>query len=242
MVAASLVLAWGLTVFGDVLCAGPAIFLTCAGILWHRRLWRLLALLLILSPASIAVGIGAVTYVCGTARLWTVGLPSVKLDNVDADTRLQSASTGCIVNGSEWIWQIPNNVTVTLLAFAFGPMRGTYAGPYPTEQNAREALTFASRLPWEDVENDVALVDGRRILFRTGLGSKLAASLDMIPQIGPRAAIWQDRVLIVQLSGHAPGQERHVSVIALVDTDSGKVIAYYGAFPLFLHSLPQQWT
>lgn len=45
-----------------------------------------------------------------------------------------------MVDGSEGFWQEPNNVAVRLMASVFGPMPGTYHGPYPTKEEVRALL------------------------------------------------------------------------------------------------------
>ncbi len=45
-----------------------------------------------------------------------------------------------MVDGSEAFRERPNNSAIRIMASLFGPMRGTYHGPYPTREEALASL------------------------------------------------------------------------------------------------------
>lgn len=88
-------------------------------------------------------GLGAIGYARGTACLMASSLPGPEFHNVHPEYRCGRVSMGCVVDGSELFTQLPNNLAVTLLSAALGPMLGTYHGPYPTRDEAFAALERA---------------------------------------------------------------------------------------------------
>ncbi|MCE9580985.1 MAG: hypothetical protein K8T20_00560 [Planctomycetes bacterium] len=110
----------------------------------HRRGWWLT---LVLSPL---LGLPAwgfakacVGYVRGDAALMMVGLPSDEARNLNPDLRCAKRTTGCVVCGWEPFANAGNNVALRGLIHTFGPMKGSYVGPYPTREEAAAALRGA---------------------------------------------------------------------------------------------------
>jgi hypothetical protein len=109
-----------------------------------RRLARLggwiLGIAALLMP-GLSVARAVAAYFSGTAELWYTGYPSRSGFNLDPDARVFWASRGCTLPSVEpLLVHLPNNATVRLLAAVFGPMRGTFHGPYPTPEEAAELL------------------------------------------------------------------------------------------------------
>jgi hypothetical protein len=99
-----------------------------------------LVLLLLGSPFSALFGAGAVEYSMGRATLMSSGKPRLETFNLDTFARCPSSTSGCFVTGGEWVVQLPYNAAVLMLTVFFGPMPGTYRGPYP--QQGRSSLAF----------------------------------------------------------------------------------------------------
>jgi len=89
------------------------------------------------------LGTGAVGYASGTGRLMLNGLPGPEFRNLDRELRCRRVSMGCVIDGSEIFTQEPNNLAITLLTRAFGPMPGAYRGAYPSREEARAAVAAA---------------------------------------------------------------------------------------------------
>jgi hypothetical protein len=83
---------------------------------------------------------GASGYLSGTAAIRGVGYPGPEYGNLDPEYRVYRPTSGCLVMGTEILTHVPNNVAIALLTKVFGPMRGTYRGPYPSRDEAGDAL------------------------------------------------------------------------------------------------------
>ncbi len=168
-----------------------------------------------------------------------MGYPGLELYDVSPRTRLQATSSGCIVFGGEWMLQRPNNLVLAVLTSVFGPMRGAYDGPYPSEGEVEMALRGAFALALSEVQSDRVVLAGREIRLRPGLGQQLADALRVAQrEQSVAAALWRDRVLVLQFSSFLE-ELGESTLLALVDTQSGKIIAYRGDA---LHwRLPRQW-
>jgi hypothetical protein len=182
-----------------------------------------------------------VSYLAGSARLWSVGYPTVELGNVAPMTRLQTVSSGCIVAGGEWIIELPNNAVLVALTLLFGPMRGTYAGPYPNADDIDEVLAGGKAVALADVSADHIRLAARDVRLRAGTGSKLAAALserEGIARPVATGALWKNRIFVLRVQFPDSADERPLD--ALVDVDSGKIIAYHGSG--LDRRLPKQWA
>lgn len=242
MVVAALALAWATVLFGIAFFLALPLLLAFVKLLASQRRWWLLSALVGLSPITIAAAIGAASYFCGSARLLVSGLPSLELYNVDPETRFQTVSTGCIVNGAEPVWQIPNNVTLRVMRSLLGPMPGAYDGPFPSRRDAEDTLANAVHVQWDDLKTDSVPLPTRRIRLRPGLGSRFADVLAASSPAQPRAALWRERVLVLQLPLLCDVECQGTAMLAMIDTASGKVIAYVGAPRSSVPAFPRQWT
>jgi hypothetical protein len=196
----------------------------------------------ITSPFGVAVIWAAASYSAGKARLWTVGLPTVELANVSPSTRLQTVSSGCLVSGGEWAIQVPNNAMLLVMTSLFGAMPGAYDGPYPSDAEVDEALRVAVPVPLAAVQADRVIVGGREVRLRPGLGGRLvdATMGSLATPPAPRGSILKGRVLALRFFGGDDEEYFPAPVLILIDTETGKVIAYRGA--TLQRRLPRQWT
>jgi hypothetical protein len=241
----SAVIGWISVFVGFVSLLAIPLFVGVIAWLIRRNRWRSLTALLLTSPCALAAGLAVLGYSRGTGRLQTVGFPDTELFNVNATTRYQSTSSGCVVSGSEWVLQLPNNLTLLALHFLMGPMPGAYDGPYPQRDELRDPLRSASQFGWAELEQDSVAVAGGAFHLRPGLGSGLAAALEPEPSDGPRCrptvALWHDRVLVLQFHAAIAEVEKDEPLVVLVDAITGKVIAYEGHV-FSTRRLPRQWT
>ena len=102
------------------LIAAPIAIVGAIALLLKRR-WRLGLIVASTSPFTIFTVIGVLSYALGGASLEGMGL--MREPNVDPDTRLQYTTGGCMVDGNEWMWQLPNNLAVISMVNLFGPGR-----------------------------------------------------------------------------------------------------------------------
>lgn len=247
VVAASSLLAWASAIVGLVSYITAPTLAAVVGWLVIRRYWRPLALLLVTSPFVAASTLAVFGYASGTARLRTVGLPDLELYNVNPTTRYQAVSSGCIVDGSEWVMQFPNNATLLALSVALGPMPGAYTGPYPGRRHIADAFRTTRELNWRDVEKDRVHYGSRVFQLRQGLGAQLTTALRSSSSndlcCRPSVAVWQHRVLLLRFPPEsAEFVNEEDALIVIVDGNTGKIIAYQGNPGLRRRELPRQWT
>jgi hypothetical protein len=98
-------------------------------------------------------------YLTGTATIRYAGYPGPPGFNLDPRSRIPLQPRGCTLGPARQLLTLaPNNLTLELLVAAFGPMRGTYHGPYPTFEEASAAVRAESALA---VDPGVAREAGR---------------------------------------------------------------------------------
>lgn len=233
----AILLAWSAALVGFVSYFATPILIAFVAWLAVRRRFKSIAVLSLTSPLLLASALATFNYARGTARLHTVGMPD-SFDNVDPTSRYQWSSSGCLVDGSEWVINEPNNATLYSLSALFGPMPGAYSGPYPSEREAQNALRSAPHVTWKELASGT-LVVRRRIRLGQGLGEALASALSTRPP--PAVALFHDRVLLLE-SQFMDGLDQPESLIALIDAQSGKLIAYFGTPPHYPRKLPRPWT
>ena len=138
-----LLLSWFFAGFGVLSWLGAAMPFFMALHIWKSsRSWAIF--LGLASPVVVAAGLAVTSYFRGTASLGFHGLPGLSSYNLDRETRLPRQGGGCVVNGSEWLWDAwPNSILRGCVA-VFGPMKGTPDGEYPSEVVLTE--------PWPDAE------------------------------------------------------------------------------------------
>ena len=127
--------------------------------------WSLAALLLL--PSAFAFCWGSSCYWLGYARWHSMGLSGRNVVGIGADPKLrvQYTSGGCVVSGGEWLVIAPNNFAVYLHTKVFGYMRGTYAGPWPTAEEARSALQRGHPVAPHDLAARLVTINGRAFVL-----------------------------------------------------------------------------
>ncbi|HEY1687211.1 MAG TPA: hypothetical protein VGG19_20795 [Tepidisphaeraceae bacterium] len=228
---------------------GPIYYLVaivlCLLSLWARCYFE--AFVSLFGPASLAVLSATVAYFLGTAKFQYMGLPNVEFFNIDPTYRCGRATGGCLGSGNEWLTELPYNLTIMSLVTVFGPERGSYTGPYPTQADDAAALAHGFPVNLNDFSHDHFKVGGASVKLDEGVGKRIvnwwmvfSGSLsDYAPggffadQPMPMAtgAIWKDRVLILK---GPPGNP----TIAIIDLKSGRPFAFYGGFG---RSHPANW-
>ena len=105
-----------------------------------RLAWTLLlSSPIIFIPISSLIG-GTLGYFNGSAEIRGHGLWEGERHNLHPVYRCFKRSSGCCVSGSEVFFEAPNNYTIHYLTQWFGPMSGSYQGPYPSKLEAFKIL------------------------------------------------------------------------------------------------------
>lgn len=221
----------------------PLVLLTTLLLLRRRRLGYL-AIAYGISPLAVFTAASAYSYTTGTAYTTGVGLPGPSTYNIDPETRVRGSSRGCIAYGNEWLVDLPNNATISLLSAVFGPMPGTYDGPYPTLVDAELTARGGVALSWDELKSDRIPVRGRHVKLAPGFGNRFELilrdrfwerALSEVDDPGPplpRAGVFHGRVLVLQFH----------EFYALVDAESGLVFAYWGFLGREWRDLPPVWS
>jgi hypothetical protein len=226
---------------------GPLYYLLAiAGAGWfvYKR-YYIQAIVCLFGVSAFAVALAVGSYLHGSARFEYMGLPNMEFFNVDPVYRCGHDTGGCLVKGTEWLTQEPNNFVLRHLINYFGPQRGSYTGPYPTEAEANAALDGAQPVALSDILEDRFVLGGARVRMAKGLGQRIAErwinpfSFDEIKKLGIEktifgpvtATVWKERVLLMR----GPPTDR---MIAAIDLNTGKAFAFYNGKERFP---PARW-
>lgn len=128
----------------------------------------------------------------------------------------------------------------------FGPMPGTYTGPYPTESEARAALSNAEALDVAALAQDRAALASGTIRLDAAVGEGLLMTtrwwfiLDSPDELagleevcGPVTATTCQGCLVLRIPTEFPEPDASLAsaVIVLIDPAVGRPFGYYGEGP-----------
>jgi hypothetical protein len=212
---------------GHILLLGIATFnIGTASWLIGRRRYDAFILFIVLCPLTFWFARGFWDYAHGNAVLpakigWPWQATTDPVTRLWRDTK-EGYGFFHLPRGDEWIHEIPYENALIIATQMFGPMRGTYAGPYPTEAQAREALRKAEIVTPD--ERGVIVLDGQKI-FLEGLLGDMPRS---IPGRSPPvlfATAWQHECIVVGVQ--PPGADQIYSIY-LYSRSTGRKFAHYG--------------
>ena len=246
--AAALIVIWLCSLLGPLSLAVPIVGIGgLAYLLRHRRFTAAL-LLVIATPLSVSFLWGVVDYANGNARLRYSGLPGTTFHNLDPDLRCGRSTYGCIVTGNEWVTQAPYNGAVRLLTACFGWMPNTYDGPYPTENDARNAIANGIPVSIRDLRNDRLVIGGVSIELDQGVGLELVERLrysdEFFGETPPEmaATIWQQECIVLRIPIRPDFEHDAPSaVVVLISRAAGRPFAYYAEGEYSHHFPPVTW-
>jgi hypothetical protein len=227
----------------------------------RRRRQTHAIVILALSPFALCFYWGVIDYSRGQARFRCMGLPSTRFYNIDPVYRCGRATGGCMVDGTEWMRDEPYNTAVRLMVKLFGPMSGSYAGPYPTQAEAEAVLAASVPVPLAELAGDRVRVSGRTINLDSGVGAGLFENtiwgwanaakdkderLQLERDFGPiGGAVFQGSVLVLRIpTGPSISQRTGVApaMLVLIDCGSGRPFAYYGQGDYYHRFPPVRWS
>jgi hypothetical protein len=213
--------------------------LICAYFLARRR-YRSLAALLVLSPLGATFLLGAAHYCLGIAKLRSMGYPSATGNNLDPEIRCGRSTGGCVVHGDEWMYLGPHNAAVRAMSTLFGPMPGTYTGPYPTESQAIAIAAEGAPVSPQELIEDRVTIAGRVCHLDKGVGQRLLRNVRfhylLHPQDRPagstpepiRAALFEEECIILRIPAEPMfGEHENSAMIVLLSRSRGRPFAYY---------------
>jgi len=251
LVALLLALSYGLAFLGPLSWLIPVALGYGLVVVIRERAWALLVLLVVANPFAVFSVNGARDYVAGAPSLRSMGLPGTEFSNVDPETRCFTHTGGCLVQGDEWVFILPHNLTLRVLCAAFGPPARSYDGPYPDKH---EALWLVSKSPHLDgadfmegkirtngqlLQLDRELMDHLRLdLLSFYIDSAYLGNEDIGTHV--QAFLLGNRCLIVRLKNYdntsLPEDPPQDECIILFDTKNMRPFAYY---PITRNPLPR---
>ncbi len=235
---------------------GALLALAGAAVNGARRRWFAVAAIVLLSPVVFLLGRGVYEYTRGTAHLQYMGLPKTESGNIDPVYRCERLTGGCVLRrGDEDFVQSIHNLSVCAMIRLFGPMRGSYLGPYPTRDEALAAVVAGAELSYADLITDRLSLGGETIELDTGVGLGLLARTEWeyspadADGLGLRpiqAVVWHGTCVIVRiptdLLTQTPRESRGVSArVVVIDRGSGRPFAYFAEGSYGHYYPPVRW-
>ncbi|MBN2825653.1 MAG: hypothetical protein JXQ76_10030 [Campylobacterales bacterium] len=92
-------------------------------------------------------------YFEGSAKFHYASLPSFEFFNLDRQYRAYKATSGCLVDGGEFLQHAPNNFALKLMIENFGYMKGSYQGAYPNKEEIQKLLREAKVITFEQLKS-----------------------------------------------------------------------------------------
>ena len=151
----------------------------------------------------------------------------------------------------------PYNAVVIALHGRFGPMQGSYVGPYPNRGAALGALKSAAVIEVEDLNSDRVSVGGRTIALDRGVGSRLLgrtylrgfdkSDAEDVAEVEAMcgvvtAAVYMEQCLILRVPEYYPPEGGiQPALIVLIDADKGRPFAYFTEGNVSLRFPPVTW-
>jgi hypothetical protein len=196
-----------------------------------------------LSPMTLHFASGVSSYWKGEAAIFFTGYPSCDSRNIDPTLRCQHSSTGCCVYGGEFIANASNNAGVRLMILLFGPMKGSYLGPYPTKEEALRVASSGTPVDVAELARGNVPLNGRAVglaatavtefLVQTEWSIALydgSANGEDLRELGPiTASVFEKTCLILRIPTrlHCRDLDQVCAGLALFDTVTGKMFAWY---------------
>lgn len=205
-------------------------------LLWKGR-WGGLVLFALLTPLSVELFIAARDYVTGSSRyVYARGMyPWTPQGSVDRATRIRGNDPGCGTRApNEWVRSSAGRLAGSVMSRLVGPPGGAYTGPYPTEREALAAVASGGvALPPAALEGEQLSVSGVMIPI-SGYWFHSHHKLrrpeepfDPTVDLTPRAALFQQRCLIVRVPCDMPAGQAHADVY-LIDVLRAELFAMFG--------------
>jgi hypothetical protein len=242
-----LIAVWFLSIAGPLSLLLPCLALAFVWGYAVQRRFLAIALLLLLSPSGLAFCQGVWEYSRGDARLIFIGHPAGSIGRLDRDYRCYRFTWGCIFDGSEWTKIVPHNAAIKLLVFTFGPVRGSYTGPYPTLEEAKRALQAAEPVAIDDFKQNQFSLGQEVIQLDARVGEQLVEGMrGQLCSFDPplvTGALWQNECVILRMQEQRDWEEEEPprSFIVLLSRTAGRPFSYYSEGRYDLSAVPVSW-
>ncbi len=151
-----------------LMCLGPLnylVLIVMAGLLAFAvlsRSWRPMVVLM-LSPIVVSFAAGALSWFSLRPAFITYGLPASGFYNLSPETRTYWDTMGCVMDGGEELELGPRNLGLELMLDVFGNPPRTYAGKYPSQDEAEKLTRSVPVTPMEAFKKGLLHVAGRSL-------------------------------------------------------------------------------
>lgn len=247
-----LIVSWLLAALGPLSFSFPLFAITF--VIWCalKGYWLIALIFPCLLPTSFSAYQALRDYRTGDVLLRYSGLPDTTFFNIDPDYRCENTTCGCVVNGAEWVYQAPYNVTAKYLISSFGFAPGSYLGPYPTAEEAVAALADAPSLDPLAFAKDRLELPNQTVTLDAMVGLRLlrACGYDIgrdgrIEGVRARTNVmtaqrWKTGCIVVQKQ-HEWHHQRPHAMIAVIDAERGRPFAYYAVGEYYHRFPPVSW-
>jgi hypothetical protein len=243
----------GLTVYGSLF----AVVLAAVVAVWRKKHVFLVAAL-VLSPFAVCFLRGALTYITADGRLRSYGNPTTESQSIDLHYRCERfVARRKLVSDCHVLERELMNRGLEVMIEVFGPMRGSYPGPYPSKAEVQQSLAAGVEVSAIDLGSDAVSVDldtfrldagvGRRLLKRTAWEFAIdcpSCASYYASEYGPiQAAVIKGSclVLLIPMDEAKPPPYESSALMVVIDTQTGRPFAYYTEGGYQNLSLPR-WT
>ena len=202
------------------------------------RAWLPLILLVIANPFSVSFGHGLVGYASGHPTIGSGGYRArFETYNPDPVTRCYARRVGCTGLPALEIF-IAYDIGVRSAISAFGVPSCYYDGPYPSK-----SVSLANVSTWPDLDVSALSagqirIDEQSIQLPPDLIEAFRAMFEMPsvanskgpdgnPEIRARAALYEDRCVILRLENNSVDSKKALDVMILIDRTNQRPFAYY---------------
>ena len=131
---------------------------------------------LVLPPACFVEGV--CDYYGGNAKILSRGLPGIESFNLNREYRLYRSLGGCTVFSSDTFTREVYYYAVKRLIKKFGPMRGSYIGPYPTRKEAYTLIRKSDqKISVSEILSGSFMVNKTKVSLESNLAHRIAGCL-----------------------------------------------------------------
>ena len=239
-----LVIASWILAFMPFYLAGLSLTAGLLAIFWVYH-WRsaLPLVALLLHPTVGAFFAGVANWSSPRPSVVGMGLPGAGFFDLHPEIRCYRQTGGCVVNGSEWVLDVPRNLGLEFMIAVAGLPPRTYHGPYPTKEEALRLTETAAESPPSELPLGNIQVEGRGLELGAKFGENLVRDLGMIDSLDfeeealskhpvrVRVVSVEGQCLLLRVDRQTPSRfspaSGPVDVIVLIDMVTLKPFACY---------------
>ena len=193
-----------------------------------RRKWATCLVFLSLTPYSVLLVERCRDYTAGSSLYvrHRGNLIQTPQGSADPRTRMRGFDPGCGTRSSNWwLRHAAERHAVPIMHFLTGPPPGAYRGPYPTQEEAANALRASGQVQPQSIFDDGRIrIAGQQFTVDTDQLTWWGYVVSTPDKSPPTAALFKSRCLIVRVPKELSPK---FSVMYVFDTTTGQAFAVY---------------